>query len=75
MNFSHIFWIGDLNYRLVDNPPHQIFDVEDFSGIIKYDQLFQEMQRRRVFLNYNEGPIQFRPTYKYDPGTDDWDSR
>lgn len=49
--------------------------MEDFSGIIKNDQLYQEMQRRRVFLNYNEGPIQFRPTYKYDPGTDDWDSR
>lgn len=75
MNFSHIFWIGDLNYRLVDNPPRQVFDVEDFSGIIKNDQLLQEMKRRRVFLNYNEGPIQFRPTYKYDPGTDDWDSR
>lgn len=75
MSFSHIFWIGDLNYRLVDNPPRQVFDVEDFSGIIKNDQLFQEMQRRRVFSNYNEGPIQFRPTYKYDPGTNDWDSR
>lgn len=72
---SHIFWIGDLNYRLVDNPPRQIFDVTSFSDIIKNDQLYQEMQRRRVFLNYTEGPIDFRPTYKYDPGTDDWDSR
>lgn len=33
------------------------------------------MQRRRVFVNYTEGSIDFRPTYKYDPGTDNWDSR
>ncbi|XP_031641168.1 type II inositol 1,4,5-trisphosphate 5-phosphatase [Contarinia nasturtii] len=70
---NHIFWIGDLNYRLVDNPPRSVFDV-NFSEIIKHDQLYQEMQRRRVFLNYTEGAINFRPTYKYDPGTDEWDS-
>lgn len=74
-NFSHIFWIGDLNYRLVDNPPRQMFDVTNFTDIIKHDQLYQEMQRRRVFVNYTEGTINFRPTYKYDPGTDEWDSR
>lgn len=73
--FSHIFWIGDLNYRLVDNPPRQVFNTTNFDDVIKSDQLYQEMQRRRVFVNYSEGPINFRPTYKYDPGTDDWDSR
>lgn len=52
-----------------------MFDVTNFSEIIKYDQLYQEMQRNRVFLNYTEGAINFRPTYKYDPGTDEWDSR
>lgn len=72
---SHIFWIGDLNYRLVDNPPRQVFDLTNFTDIIKYDQLYQEMQRGRVFVNYTEGSINFRPTYKYDPGTDEWDSR
>lgn len=63
-----------MNYRLVDNPPRQVFNTIDFSEIIKHDQLYQEMQRRRVFVNYTEGAINFRPTYKYDPGTDEWDS-
>lgn len=72
---SHIFWIGDLNYRLVDNPPRQVFDMTNFADIMKYDQLYQEMQRGRVFVNYTEGTINYRPTYKYDPGTDEWDSR
>jgi phosphatidylinositol-bisphosphatase len=73
--YSHIFWIGDLNYRLVDNIPRPTFDTTDFSNIFKSDQLYQEMQKRRVFKGYTEGPIAFRPTYRYDPGTDDWDSR
>lgn len=72
---SHIFWIGDLNYRIIDNPPRHVFDTTDFTSIIKLDQLYTEMQKRRVFQNYTEGPITFRPTYKYDPGTDEWDSR
>lgn len=73
--YSHIFWIGDLNYRLADNPPRELFDTNSYADLLKCDQLFQEMQRKRVFVNYTEGPIDFRPTYKYDPGTDNWDSR
>lgn len=38
------------------------------------DQLYHEMHYKRVFNHYNEGIIRFRPTYKYDPGTDNWDS-
>lgn len=71
---SHVFWIGDLNYRLVNSIPRSKFDTDDFSAILKSDQLHQEMQRQRVFRGYTEGPITFRPTYRYDPGTDDWDS-
>lgn len=52
-----------------------MFDTTDFSNILKSDQLYQEMQKRRVFKGYTEGPITFRPSYRYDPGTDDWDSR
>lgn len=77
---SHIFWIGDLNYRLTCDPPvpaapKQLFDdPDDTTALIRYDQLYIEMRRQRIFHNYIEGPITFRPTYKYDPGTDNWDS-
>lgn len=70
-----MFWIGDLNYRLTENPAKSLFtDDNNIGEVIRFDQLYQEMQRKRVFQNYIEGPITFRPTYKYDPGTDNWDS-
>ena len=32
------------------------------------------MDARVAFVDYEEGPILFRPTYKYDLGTDDYDT-
>ena len=37
-------------------------------------QLLCEQSKGNVFQGFEEGDITFRPTYKYDPGTDDWDS-
>ena len=33
-----------------------------------------EKRKRKCFEAFEEGAIGFLPTYKYDPGTDDWDS-
>ena len=38
-------------------------------------QLHEERARGNVFNGFSEGEITFRPTYKFDPGTDNWDSR
>ncbi len=29
---------------------------------------------QKVFIDYREGKLNFPPTYKFDPGTDNWDS-
>lgn len=71
---SHIFWIGDLNYRLTGNPNRSLFELDNVPMLLNHDQLHQEMRLHRVFHNYDEGAIKFLPTYKYDPGTDNWDS-
>lgn len=34
-----------------------------------------EKENRRVFLQFEESRIQFDPTYKYDIGTDTYDTR
>ena len=38
-------------------------------------QLSRMRQKNSAFHEYTEGAIRFLPTYKYDPGTDSWDSR
>ena len=38
-------------------------------------QLHEQQRLRAAFVDFEEGPITFPPTYKYDPGTNDFDSR
>ncbi|XP_062559998.1 inositol polyphosphate 5-phosphatase OCRL [Armigeres subalbatus] len=72
----HIFWIGDLNYRLNGNVSQEEVNLKDrdYNQLYPHDQLYIEKLRKRIFQDYNEGKILFGPTYKYNPGTDDWDS-
>ena len=39
-----------------------------------YAQLLCQQHEGKAFVGFNEGDIQFWPTYKYNPGTDLWDS-
>ncbi|XP_058459082.1 inositol polyphosphate 5-phosphatase OCRL [Malaya genurostris] len=73
---NHIFWIGDLNYRLNGDitQEHVNGKDRDYNQLYSYDQLYMEKGRKRIFREYKEGKILFAPTYKYNPGTDDWDS-
>lgn len=76
---SHIFWIGDLNYRIEEPPGLQLpcnrASPNAYDVLMKYDQLRIEMGKGNCFDGYSEGRIKFRPTYKYDVGTDNFDSR
>ncbi|XP_055534757.1 inositol polyphosphate 5-phosphatase OCRL [Wyeomyia smithii] len=72
----HIFWIGDLNYRLNGEITQEFVNEKDcdYNQLYPYDQLYLEKLRKRIFREYKEGKILFGPTYKYNPGTDVWDS-
>ncbi|XP_046393866.1 inositol polyphosphate 5-phosphatase OCRL [Ischnura elegans] len=74
---DQVYWLGDLNYRITELDPKSVKDLidqENYLRILSYDQFHQQRALKQVFVGYEEGPITFRPTYKYDPGTDDWDS-
>ena len=48
--------------------------VDALEGILEYDQLTRERVAGRAFQGYSEGPILFTPTFKYDKGSDQFDS-
>lgn len=38
-------------------------------------QLKKQIDEEAVFVGFVEGEINFQPTYKYDTGSDTWDTR
>ena len=74
---SHIYFFGDMNYRI--NPQglniRQYASGSEFRTLLGADQLIHQKKLNRVFKGYKEGDITFRPTFKYDLHSDNWDSR
>lgn len=70
---SHFFWFGDLNYRiqLPDNECRKLIKKDNIAALLKHDQLLLERSAGRVMVGFEEGPITFMPTYKFDIGTVD----
>ncbi|KAI3964533.1 hypothetical protein MKW92_051158 [Papaver armeniacum] len=65
---DQIFWFGDLNYRLnmLDAEVRKLVAKKQWDGLINSDQLIKELRSGRVFDGWNEGAIDFPPTYKYE---------
>jgi phosphatidylinositol-bisphosphatase len=71
--------MGDLNYRLStqqlpESKLKEMAKMEKYDELLNHDQLTEQIKCCNVFHGFNEGVIRFKPTYKYDPGTDEWDS-
>ncbi|XP_076233114.1 oculocerebrorenal syndrome of Lowe [Calliopsis andreniformis] len=74
---DQIYWLGDLNYRITDMDvvvAKQHIEAENYAPVLALDQLGQQRRLGRVFQGFQEAEITFKPTYKYDPRTDNWDS-
>ncbi|KAI8596049.1 Endonuclease/exonuclease/phosphatase [Dissophora ornata] len=73
---DHTIWAGDLNYR-IGLPEDQVkahLRTNDYDSLIKHDQLGSQRRQQKAFSEFEEHPITFCPTYKYDVGTSTWDS-
>ncbi|XAO22935.1 hypothetical protein I312_101710 [Cryptococcus bacillisporus CA1280] len=71
-----IIWAADFNYR-ISLPNLEVRDLikaNDLDVLLGADQLLKAMDAGEVFMGYDEGPIQFLPTYKYDNGTNNYDT-
>lgn len=66
--FDHVFWFGDLNFRicgtrevvdgLIENHLHDALRCND--------ELTMLMRFNNTFAGLTEGPLNFFPTYKFD---------
>ncbi|XP_073322373.1 phosphatidylinositol polyphosphate 5-phosphatase type IV [Pagrus major] len=77
--FDQVFWFGDFNFRLSKDRA----DVEtimnctahgDMGPLLEHDQLSKEMNDGSIFKGFQEAPIHFLPTYKFDIGCDIYDT-
>eukprot|EP00127_Corallochytrium_limacisporum_P006459 Clim_evm2s228 gene=Clim_evmTU2s228 len=74
--FDRVCWFGDMNYRV--DGSRKIVDAVIRNGMLEVlhanDQLRKEMRRGRVLQGFQEGELLFAPTYKFDNGTDIYDT-
>uniref|UniRef100_A0A7N8YF31 phosphatidylinositol-3,4,5-trisphosphate 5-phosphatase n=1 Tax=Mastacembelus armatus TaxID=205130 RepID=A0A7N8YF31_9TELE len=73
LRFTHLFWCGDLNYRLDLDVQDILKHVSkrEFEELMCADQLTRERHKRKAFLSFNEEKIAFPPTYRYERGSRD----
>lgn len=77
--FNHVFWMGDLNYRLdftgteerPMTPQRRFWHKQvktimagEYKDMLQYDELSREKSASRVLHGFNEGDINFPPTFK-----------
>ncbi|XP_078258097.1 phosphatidylinositol 3,4,5-trisphosphate 5-phosphatase 2A [Rhinoraja longicauda] len=73
LRFTHLFWFGDLNYRL-DMELQDILNYinrKELEPLLKVDQLNLEREKNKIFLRFFEEEITFPPTYRYERGSRD----
>jgi hypothetical protein len=68
--------MGDLNYRIrgTRETVQQLVELGDAGELHSNDQLRWSMDTGLSFVGFEEAVIEFRPTYKFDTGSDVYDS-
>ncbi|KAH9495537.1 inositol polyphosphate 5-phosphatase [Bulinus truncatus] len=80
--FDCVFWFGDLNFR-IERDRHavvgKVFEITsgefpNFETLLGGDQLLKYMSEDKIFGGFQEGRINFYPTFKFDLNKDSYDS-
>ncbi|XP_054899691.1 inositol polyphosphate 5-phosphatase K isoform X1 [Poeciliopsis prolifica] len=72
-----VFWFGDLNFRIEDHGLH--FVRSSINGgrlnlLWSKDQLIMMKKKEPFLQEFEEGPLNFKPTYKFDRKADSYDT-
>jgi hypothetical protein len=79
MDHESVIFAGDLNYRIDGLERDAVIQAtidENWDLLLEYDQLYLQLRTNPYFAlsDFQEGSIQFAPTFKLDVGTDLYDS-
>ena len=68
--------MGDMNFRinLPNQEIRQLIPQGNYSKLILHDQLLCNKGENAILKKYQEGPLTFDPTYKYDKNCDVYDT-
>lgn len=71
-----VIWLGDFNYRIGMGAEkvRGFIHRQDLETLYENDQLNIQMVAGLTFPHYSEAKITFMPTYKFDLGSDTYDS-
>ncbi|XP_008425384.1 inositol polyphosphate 5-phosphatase K isoform X2 [Poecilia reticulata] len=72
-----VFWFGDLNFRIEDHGLH--FVRSSINGgrlnlLWSKDQLTMMKKKEPFLQEFDEGPLNFKPTYKFDRKAESYDT-
>ncbi|XP_037534372.1 inositol polyphosphate 5-phosphatase Ka [Nematolebias whitei] len=73
-----VFWLGDLNFRIQDHGMHFVrscINNQTYNLLWNSDQLIMLKNKEELLQEFEEGPLNFQPTYKFDLKSDHYDSR
>jgi len=70
------FVFGDLNFRLdlEEYTAKMLINSKQYNDLLVHDQLCKAKHVNSSLIEFTEGPITFDPTYKYDIGSDNYDT-
>lgn len=72
-----VFWFGDLNFRIESYDLHYVkfaIDSDQLHQLWEKDQLNIAKNTWPILKGFEEGPLHFAPTFKFDVGTNKYDT-
>ncbi|MEE6469239.1 hypothetical protein FKM82_008548 [Ascaphus truei] len=78
LDHDAVFWFGDLNFRIADFGIHfvrEVLNSNRYNLLWEKDQLNIAKKKEPFLQGFMEGPLKFKPTYKFDLNSDVYDTR
>lgn len=76
LDHDYAFWLGDFNWR-IDLSYYEVIQKvyeRNWEYLLRFDQMKRAQRDGAAFSLFEEAPITWAPTYKYDPGLDQYDT-